>query len=160
MKMRKEGGFTLIEVLIVVAIIGILTVIAIPAMLNAIDRSRQSMTVNRISKIGSYIERYMIDQPQIGCPKVGNDMSALQTVFEQVEVDFNKFLVHDAWGYDFDIDMNAAVGGREYTIQSFGSDGQPGPAPATPGIVKMFNEDIIWTAGRFIQMPEGAQTSK
>ncbi len=159
-EMRKAEGFTLIELLIVVAIIGLLAIIAIPLMLNAIDRSRQSITVQRIQKIGSYVERYIIDHSKIGCPKVGDDIFALQRIFEETEIDFNKFLTRDGWNYPVIIDMNAAIGDKRYTVQSYGSDGHPGPDPATVGIVKIFDEDIIWTAGRFIQLPEGAQTSR
>lgn len=41
-KLRKNGGFTLIEMLIVVAIIAILIAVSIPLVNNALDRARQA----------------------------------------------------------------------------------------------------------------------
>ena len=45
MKLRKQSGFTLIELLIVVAIIVIIAAIAIPNLLNAIDRGKQTQVL-------------------------------------------------------------------------------------------------------------------
>src|SRR5881397_3146420 len=60
-RMRKEKGFTLIELLIVVAIIGIIAAIAIPNLLNAIDRSKQKRTMADMRSIGTACEEYSID---------------------------------------------------------------------------------------------------
>ena len=59
--MRKQKGFTLIELLIVVAIIGIIAAIAIPNLLNAIDRGKQKRTMADMRSIGTAIESYAVD---------------------------------------------------------------------------------------------------
>src|SRR5258705_5461997 len=55
-RMRKDKGFTLIELLIVVAIIGIIAAIAIPNLLNAIDRGKQKRTMADMRSIGTAVE--------------------------------------------------------------------------------------------------------
>src|SRR5437867_13270949 len=60
-QMRKEKGFTLIELLIVVAIIGIIAAIAIPNLLNAIDRGKQKRTMADIRSVGTAVEEYVLD---------------------------------------------------------------------------------------------------
>src|SRR5437762_11457132 len=59
--MRKDKGFTLIELLIVVAIIGIIAAIAIPNLLNAIQRGKQKRTMSDLRSIGTAVESYQVD---------------------------------------------------------------------------------------------------
>ena len=48
MKKTNQGGFTLAELLIVVAIIGILVAIAIPTFKNQIERSREAVDLSAL----------------------------------------------------------------------------------------------------------------
>jgi len=72
--MRKMKGFTLIELLIVVAIIGIIAAIAIPNLLDAIERSRQKRSVSEVKSIANSIQSFSTDYG--GYPSVNDGVPA------------------------------------------------------------------------------------
>jgi prepilin-type N-terminal cleavage/methylation domain-containing protein len=55
--MNKRQGFTLVEIMIVVAIIGLLAAIAIPSFVNARNTSRQNACINNLRQIDSAKEQ-------------------------------------------------------------------------------------------------------
>src|SRR6266568_1811641 len=57
----RVRGFTLIELLIVVAILGIIAAIAIPNLLNALDKGKQKRTMSDMRSIGTAVESYAVD---------------------------------------------------------------------------------------------------
>jgi prepilin-type N-terminal cleavage/methylation domain-containing protein len=60
--MRQEKGFTLIELMIVVAIIGILAAVAIPKFSDMLEKAREGATKGNIGAIKSAITIYYGDQ--------------------------------------------------------------------------------------------------
>jgi type II secretion system protein G len=157
---RNSKGFTLIELLIVVAIIGIIVAIAIPNLLNAIQRAKQRRTMGDERSIATAIEAYAIDfnrypsaaaAPTIGYTglvQINTNMSA------KIAPTYIKTCpLSDGWNSWFMVSSDNA---QEYLIASAGKDGVTA-APTAWGAQTNFNDDIIFSNGQFIAYPEGVQ---
>jgi prepilin-type N-terminal cleavage/methylation domain-containing protein len=57
----RRGGFTLVEIMIVVAIIALLAAIAVPGFLRARKRSQASKIINDLRLIDSAVDQYAIE---------------------------------------------------------------------------------------------------
>jgi len=147
MRLKNSKGFTLIELLMVVAIIGIIAAIAIPNLLNAIDRGKQKRTMADMRSIGTAVESYAIDS---NIYPVGGTMAAVQTSLEPLYIKVLPTL--DGWQGTMDYDSAA---GAEYTVESYGK-GSTNDADSL-GATQLFSADILFANGQFVQWPEGAQ---
>ena len=58
---KKRGGFTLVEIMIVVAIIALLAAIAVPGFLRARKRSQASKIINDLRLIDAAMDQYAIE---------------------------------------------------------------------------------------------------
>ena len=58
---NRRGGFTLVEIMIVVAIIALLAAIAVPGFLRARKRSQASRVINDLRLIDSAVDQYAIE---------------------------------------------------------------------------------------------------
>jgi type II secretion system protein G len=139
-------GFTLIELLIVVAIIGILAAMAIPNLLNAVDKSKQKRTMSDIRSIGTAIEAYAVDHA--GYPIV-TDMTALKGAVDPIF--FDTMPLVDGWSHEMQVDSAFT----SYTVYSQGKDATG--TTCTAAVTTAFNEQICFVNGRFARYPEGTQ---
>ena len=147
MRGRASRGFSLIELLVTLVIIGVLAAIIIPAVMNALDKSRQKRTMADLRLLGGGIETYSIDY---GTYPVGN-LSALDVLEPGYMEDLLRV---DAWNHDLIYDGLP----MEYTIGSPGKDGGASLGlTGSGGPTNNFNDDIIFRMGGFIQWPEGTQ---
>lgn len=64
-EMRNNKGFTLIEIMIVVLIIGILLAVAVPSFLKARETSRAKICVSNLKQIESAKEQWAMDNPKV-----------------------------------------------------------------------------------------------
>ena len=149
-KRSSSKGFTLIELLIVVAIIGIIAAIAIPNLLNAIQRGKQKRTMSDMRSVGTAVESYQVDN---GVPPNVASSADIQVLAATVTPTFIKQLPKgDGWGRPMDWTYSA----DEYTVRSFGKDGKTAASLVT-GPTTAFNADLMYSNGQFIAFPEGTQ---
>ena len=140
---KRQEGFSLIELLIVVAIIGIIATIAVPQLLDALDRGRQRRTMSDMRNIATANGTYRVDTGAYS-----TDLATIQTAGYMQVIPLN-----DGWGTA--LTYSATVATDTYTITSTGSDGATGPAPPSPWINDPYTPDLVLIQGQFTQAPTG-----
>ena len=151
--MKRQKGFTLIELLIVVAIIGIIAAIAIPNLLNAINRGRQKRTMSDIRSIATALEAYSVDFNFYPKGLGTGDVTQLTTYVMPTFI--KRLPTNDGWNQALQLDMETA--GQSYTIWSLAKGGTG--AVGTGGPKTDFADAIVFSNGQFYAWPEGMQTN-
>ncbi len=148
MRHRTEG-FTLVELLVVVAIIGIIASIAIPSLRQAIDRAKQRRTMADIRTVALAVNAYAVDYsfaPKFTTATVAELRPFLTPTYLRTLPDL------DGWLRS----MYYEAEGIDYTLRSYGRDGVA-QAAVHEGPTTDFAADIIMNNGVFVQWPDGMQ---
>jgi prepilin-type N-terminal cleavage/methylation domain-containing protein len=114
---RKHAGFTLVEIMIVVAIIALLAAIAVPGFLRARKRSQASKILNDLRMIDAAVDQYAIETNRT----TGNVVAVADwtNYVKKNSVLFNtgKDLFGNAYG-DQTVDIIPQVPSADYTALS------------------------------------------
>lgn len=149
--MRRQSGFSITELLIVVAVIGVLATIAVPSLLSAIYRGKQKRTMADLRSLSAAVMAYGVDLNFVPLQPAEASITGIQASLEPTYI--KKLPVRDAWGRDFRYESNAI--GSAYTITSFARDGSAsGPSS---GPITSFSDDLRISDGTFLTWPEGIQ---
>ena len=167
MKKRNKKGFTLIELLIVVAIIGIIVAIAIPNLLNAIQRAKQKRTMGDMRTAGTAAEAYAVDfnrYPAAAGYTLPSGFTMPTGTFGQ-PLPAHRFLPAghadlrprpaDIGRLELVLPLRRRRPELRHRIERQGR-GALKP-PRSFGETTNFNNDIIFVDGQFVQYPAGAQ---
>ncbi|MFN7022557.1 MAG: type II secretion system protein GspG [Phycisphaerales bacterium] len=113
-KRRRRAAFTLLEMMLVVAIMGILMSVAVWNIVGAGDKARIRATEGSMKTIESALKAYKTDK--------GSFPNSLQALVSAKLMD-DKF--KDAWKRDIEY-RSPGANGRDYSLVSAGPDGQIG----------------------------------
>jgi general secretion pathway protein G len=127
--MKRQSAFTLIEVLVVVAILGILAAIVVPSLMGRPDEARRVAAKAEIATIVQALKLYRLDNGFY--PSTDQGLQALVTRPTGNPAPANwksggylERLPKDPWGHNY---QYLSPGLRsEVDVFSLGADGQPG----------------------------------
>ena len=155
--MRKPRGFTLIELMIVVAIIGVIAAIALPTFMDYLSKSKRSEAETQLALIRDKTKTFMITSPTFPpgstTSQPGNDGTACATNGKFPIVPQSVWNTDAAWSsLDFHIDEESAFTYHNVT------DGTTFDSVTAVGDLDCDGTFIQYQL--FMQRPEGDVTSK
>jgi general secretion pathway protein G len=126
---RRARGFTLIEILVVIVILGILAGLIVPRIMDRPDQARMVAAKADIAAIMNALKLYRLDNGVY--PGADQGLQALVKKPERGDIPRNwkpggylERLPKDPWGTDYQY-LNPGLTG-EIDVLSFGADGKPG----------------------------------
>ena len=127
-KLVKESGFTLLELLVVIVIIGLLAGYVAPRYFAQVGKSEIKVAQAQIDGLGKALDQYRLDVGRY--PATEQGLAALMArPANEAKWDgpyLKKAVPPDPWGKPYNYRFPGEHG--DYDIYSYGKDGQPGGA--------------------------------
>jgi len=125
--LQRQRGFTLIEIMVVLVIMGIMAALVVPNLMDRPDQARATAASNDVGAIMQALKLYRLDngsyptaqqglQALVEKPTVGKEPSNWRNYLEK--------LPNDPWGNPYQY-LNPGTYG-EVDVFSLGADGEPG----------------------------------
>jgi general secretion pathway protein G len=125
----RAGGFTLIEIMVVVVIIGLLAAVIVPTVISKVDEARVAKAKQDIQSLETALTMFRLDNSKY--PTTDQGLAALVTQPTDPAIKhwrpggYLQRVSKDPWGNEYQYAYPGAHG-KEYDVYSLGADGQPG----------------------------------
>jgi general secretion pathway protein G len=124
---RKQSGFTLIELMVVLAIIGILASLVVPNILGRADDARMTAAKTDVGNLMQALKLYKLDNQRFPTADQGLQALVTKPSTEPVPTNWKSYLDKlptDPWGKPYQY-LNPGLK-SEVDVMSWGADGQTG----------------------------------
>jgi general secretion pathway protein G len=127
LRRRIQGGFTLIELMVVLLIIGVLAALIVPNVLERADDARVTAAKTDVNNLMQALKLYRLDNQRYPTAEQGLPALLAKPSTAPVPPNWKRYLdllPNDPWGKPY-VYINPGVKG-EVDVMSLGADGQPG----------------------------------
>jgi general secretion pathway protein G len=124
---KRSAGFTLIEIMVVIVILGVLATLVVPRIMGRPDEARAAAAKNDVRQIMNALKMYQLDNGKF--PATDQGLQALVTRPANGAANWKGYLEKlpvDPWGKPYQY-LSPGIRG-EVDVFSFGADGQQGGA--------------------------------
>ena len=124
---RLSAGFTLIELMVVLVIIGVLAALIVPNVLNRADDARATAAKTDVNNLMQALKLYKLDNQRYPTAEQGLPALLVKPTTGPIPINWKSYvdkLPNDPWGRPYQY-LNPGIKG-EVDVMSFGADGQAG----------------------------------
>jgi general secretion pathway protein G len=125
--LRRTRGFTLIEVMVVLVIMGVMAALIVPSVLDRVDEGRVTAARTDVNNLMQALKLYKLDNQRYPTAEQGLEALVRKPSASPVPPNWKPYLDKlpaDPWGHPYQY-LNPGVKG-EIDVFSLGADGQPG----------------------------------
>jgi general secretion pathway protein G len=127
LKQRVQLGFTLIELMVVLVIIGVLAALIVPNVLDRADDARVTAARTDINNLSNALKMYKLDNQRYPSAEQGLQALLVKPTAGSIPSNWKPYLEklpNDPWGRPYQY-LNPGIKG-EIDVMSLGADGQAG----------------------------------
>lgn len=168
MRRSQKKGFTAVELIVIVTIVGLIFIVLLPFYLDSLEKAKQRTTMANINSIGKAMMNWLTDQAGAAAAGASTtdkmDLSDFEGVTQE-EMDaimVPVYLAHvpgkDGWGSELDYYMKL-LNFNDANALAIRSPGRVGVFDGdtytmAPFVSTDYEQDIVWADGLFVRWPQ------